>query len=266
MRFEVHLLAAVDGGMVQVDGDGLQVRDASEVTLYLSAATSFAGYDRSPVSEGRDAGALAAGYLERSASEVLARLCGEAHVSDHRALFDRVELDLGGTPTETPTDQRIAKAGVQDPRLVTLLFQYGRYLLIASSRPGTPAGESPGPLERPGACALELQLDAQHQRRDELLAGRDGQPRRAARAPARLHRRPLGDGGEDRSHELRRPRLGRASQLRPLAAVRAGRRLRPRRPRLGALGRWADRGSRSISSSTMPSAATWPTCATAPIP
>ena len=49
----------------------------------------------------------------------------------------RVDLDLGGTATEVATDQRVAKGGVQDPGLVELLFQYGRYLLIASSRPGT---------------------------------------------------------------------------------------------------------------------------------
>ena len=136
MRFEVHLLAAAEGGTIQLDGDGLQVRDANEAVLLVSAATSFAGFDKSPGSEGRDAGALAASYLERARGKSWLDL-REAHVSDHRALMGRVQLDLGGTATEAPTDQRIAKAGVQDPRLVALLFQYGRYLLIASSRPGT---------------------------------------------------------------------------------------------------------------------------------
>ena len=136
MRFEVHLLAVAEGATIRVDPDGLHVRGATEGTLLLSAATSFAGYDRSPVSEGRDAGALAASFLERARAKSWLDLRA-AHLSDHRALFDRVELDLGGTAKDAPLDQRIAKDGVQDPRLVELLFQYGRYLLIASSRPGT---------------------------------------------------------------------------------------------------------------------------------
>ena len=136
MRFEVHLLAVAEGATIRVDADGLHVRDATEATLLLSAATSFAGYDRSPVAEGRDAGTLAASHLEGARAKSWLDLRG-AHVSDHRSLFDRVEVDLGGTATDAPTDERIAKGGVHDPRLVELLFQYGRYLLIASSRPGT---------------------------------------------------------------------------------------------------------------------------------
>ncbi|HRW51153.1 MAG TPA: hypothetical protein P5333_26725, partial [Caldilinea sp.] len=62
-----------------------------------------------------------------------------AHVADHQALFHRVRLDLGsGSTADLPTDERIRRYAAQpDPALVTLLFQYGRYLLIASSRPGT---------------------------------------------------------------------------------------------------------------------------------
>jgi len=60
-----------------------------------------------------------------------------AHVADHRTLFDRVALELPAGPIEeVSTDRRIARGGA-DPGLVELLFQYGRYLLIASSRPGT---------------------------------------------------------------------------------------------------------------------------------
>ncbi|MBY8852982.1 glycoside hydrolase family 95 protein, partial [Saccharothrix sp. MB29] len=61
------------------------------------------------------------------------------HVADHQALFGRVTLDLGRTPAaDQTTDVRIARhSAATDPQLSTLLFQYGRYLLIASSRPGT---------------------------------------------------------------------------------------------------------------------------------
>ena len=64
----------------------------------------------------------------------------DAHVRDHSALVDRVDLRIDGgatAPPDTPTDRRIAQLGATDHRLVELLFQYGRYLLVGSSRPGT---------------------------------------------------------------------------------------------------------------------------------
>ncbi len=63
------------------------------------------------------------------------------HIHDHKKLFDRVALYLGESkaPADMPTDRRIAEFGSSDPGLVELLFHYGRYLLIASSRPGTQA-------------------------------------------------------------------------------------------------------------------------------
>ena len=72
------------------------------------------------------------------------------HLADYRTLFDRVELDLGPATTgEMDTDKRIEKfAESGDPQLVALLFQYGRYLMISSSRPGSPAGQLAGHLER----------------------------------------------------------------------------------------------------------------------
>jgi alpha-L-fucosidase 2 len=136
MRFEMHLAAHADDGSVTIDGDGLHARDASAVTLFLSAATSFNGYDRSPSREGRDPSAAAAEALRvvgRGWSSLR-----DAHVADHRALFDRLALDLHApTPKAMPTDERIATLGAQDAGLVELLFQYGRYLLIACSRPGS---------------------------------------------------------------------------------------------------------------------------------
>lgn len=138
MSFEAHLTANASGGRVWVDHDGLHVRDADEVVLLLSAATSFNGFDRSPAREGRDPGPIAAGCLRAAVAKPYAAL-KQAHVADHRAFFDRVELNLGASaaPRDLPTDERIATLGAQDPHLVELFFQYGRYLLIASSRPGT---------------------------------------------------------------------------------------------------------------------------------
>jgi alpha-L-fucosidase 2 len=138
MTFESHLTADVNGGRSWVDQDGLHVQGATEAVLLLSAATSFNGFDRSPGREGRDPGPIAAGHLRAAAAKPYAAL-RDAHVADYRTLFDRVSLDLGPTTAERdiPTDQRVSTLGAKDPLLVELFFQYGRYLLIASSRPGT---------------------------------------------------------------------------------------------------------------------------------
>jgi alpha-L-fucosidase 2 len=138
MTFETHLTAKATGGRSWVDHDGLHVRGADEVVLLLSAATSFNGFDRSPVGEGRDPGPIAAGHLANAGAKSYTAL-REAHVADHRGLFDRVQLELGpsAAPRDVPTEQRLARHGAADPHLVEIFFQYGRYLLIASSRPGT---------------------------------------------------------------------------------------------------------------------------------
>ncbi len=153
MRFEAHLGAVLSDGELSLDPDGLHVRGASDATLLLAMATSFNGYDTSPSTEGKDPGRIAAASLASSVNIPWSDL-RNAHVDDHRALFDRVALDLGATlppdrggsavpasqtaaADDLTTDQRILTLGAKDPHLVELLFQYGRYLLIACSRPGT---------------------------------------------------------------------------------------------------------------------------------
>jgi alpha-L-fucosidase 2 len=139
MRFEAHLGAVLTDGELSVDADGLHVRGASEATLLVAMATSFNGHDRSPSRDGRDAGRSAAASLA-SAAKIAWPDLREAHVHDHRALFERVALDLdlsAAAAGDLPTDQRIVTLGAKDPHLIELLFQYGRYLLIACSRPGT---------------------------------------------------------------------------------------------------------------------------------
>ena len=141
MRFEVRIGAVTQGGRLETTHDSLTIENADAVTLVLSSATSFNGFDKSPVREGRDATALASADLRAALGKPWDDLRRE-HVADHRALFDRVSFSL--TPNSEarpaaapPTDQRIMKLGAADPALVELLFQYGRYLLIASSRPGS---------------------------------------------------------------------------------------------------------------------------------
>ncbi|WP_248924024.1 glycosyl hydrolase family 95 catalytic domain-containing protein [Paenibacillus hamazuiensis] len=138
MTFEGRLAAVLEDGTLHLDHDGLHVRGATRVTLYVSAATSFNGYDRSPGKQGRHAGALAESYLA-SAMKISYEELLRRHVEDYRRLMGRVAIRLGEglSPADMPTDARIAEYGAKDPALIELLFQYGRYLMIASSRQGT---------------------------------------------------------------------------------------------------------------------------------
>ncbi|SET68102.1 glycoside hydrolase N-terminal domain-containing protein [Paenibacillus sp. NFR01] len=145
MRFEGRIAVRTEDGEVTVDGDGIRVHGASAAVLVFSAATSFSGFDRLPGSQGRDESALAAALLEQALARPYSELL-QRHLADYRPLIGRVKLKLGDSPApeDMPTDQRIAKLGALDPGLAELLFQYGRYLLIASSRPGTQAANLQG--------------------------------------------------------------------------------------------------------------------------
>ncbi|HET9316377.1 MAG TPA: glycoside hydrolase family 95 protein [Vicinamibacteria bacterium] len=128
LAFAVRIEAAARGGRVRVDDKGLRVSGADSVTLRLAAATGF---------RGRDPETACATALRplRPYDALTAR-----HLADHRALFRRVRLRLGSEGRdEVPTDVRLAavRAGRPDPSLAAAYFQFGRYLLIASSRPGT---------------------------------------------------------------------------------------------------------------------------------
>ncbi len=139
MKFDLRVRVLAEGGTVTSGGSSIAVAGANAVTLLVSAGTSFNGPDKSPGREGRDATAEALRPLEaaqrRPYAELLAR-----HVADYGRLFHRVDLDLGPAAAADgwPTEERLVRfaQGESDPALATLLFQYGRYLLIASSRPG----------------------------------------------------------------------------------------------------------------------------------
>jgi alpha-L-fucosidase 2 len=138
MTFTISLQAIVDGGVVRASDAALEIAEANAVTLILAARTSYNGYDRSPGRADRDAAALASADLDAAAGKPYDRLRA-AHVEEHRRLFRRVTLDLGtSSAAGRPTDELLRgyRPGA-DPQLEALLFQYGRYLLIASSRPGT---------------------------------------------------------------------------------------------------------------------------------
>jgi alpha-L-fucosidase 2 len=130
VRYEARLRASAEGGAVSAAADGLRVEGARAVTLLLSAATDYRG--------GKPAAAAGA-TLERAAGRGYAALRAD-HVADHQHYFGRVRLSLGGAGVldTLPTDARLARVreGGEDPDLTRLYFQFGRYLLLGSSRPG----------------------------------------------------------------------------------------------------------------------------------
>ncbi len=138
LRFESRLRVRAQGGRIENGDDTtLRVAGADSVTLVLVAATSFVNYEDISA----DPAERCAAWLARLDNQSFAQLLS-AHQADHRALFRRVQFDLGSTAAASlPTDERqrrLKNHGLaDDPALVSLYFQYGRYLLIASSRPGS---------------------------------------------------------------------------------------------------------------------------------
>ena len=139
MFFDSRLKVDAKGGSVTSGPDGLKVEGADEVVIYLTAATSYNGWDKSPSREGIDASAKASAILER-ASAYSWKQAFARHEKDYCSLFGRMTLDLtpGQEPCMKMTDERIVSfTEDNDPSMAVLLFQYGRYLMIAGSREGT---------------------------------------------------------------------------------------------------------------------------------
>jgi len=167
MLFEARLAARVTGGSVRAAEGKLRIDRADEVLLLLSADTSFHGFDKSPSREGVDPSVQSRRDVEAASARPFDRLLAE-HVRDHRALFGRVSVRLGtaGEQSRLPTDERIARfANDRDPALAALFLQYGRYLLIASSRPGTQPANLQGIWSRriipPWACQYTTNINAE---------------------------------------------------------------------------------------------------------
>ena len=138
MKFAARLAVdAGDGDISTADG-GLHITNATEATLLITAATDY----RLRLPDWRH------GDPEEKSLKLLEAVIGKnvdamhkAHIEDYQKYFRRVSLDLGGDPAiaKTPTDGRLAamKEGAADPGLIAQYFQFGRYLMISSSRPGT---------------------------------------------------------------------------------------------------------------------------------
>ncbi len=134
LRYESRLRALPEGGTMALDWDELSVADADAVTLIVAAATNFVSYK----DVSGDPSARVEAVLRSAAGKTCDALKA-AHLEEHRRLFRRVEVKLQATANSfLPTDERLKNFdGANDPALAALVFQFGRYLLVSSSRPGT---------------------------------------------------------------------------------------------------------------------------------
>lgn len=138
MRFEAAIKVVAEGGMVSAGPDGLTVRGANSAVLLLAAATGYRGFRIPPDLTVEQIAEKCRKRLDAATAKPYPRVL-EDHLADYRRLFRRVSLNLGTGPgPDIPTDERLKqfRAGAADPQLAVLFYQYGRYLLIASSRPG----------------------------------------------------------------------------------------------------------------------------------
>ena len=134
ITFESRLKVLYCDGEVLVSDKKLEIKNASSVTLALVGATNFINYK----DISGNPSTLCKERLNKIASKKYASLKGD-HIKDYQNLFNRLHLNLGRSEiSDRPTDERIQSFAMDnDPNLVTLLYQYGRYLLISSSRKGT---------------------------------------------------------------------------------------------------------------------------------
>jgi alpha-L-fucosidase 2 len=136
LKFEARVQVRNNGGTVATNGNTIVVENADSATVLLAAATSFKNFQDITA----DPAKLCAEDLSKASKRNFTNLLAD-HLADYQKLFRRVSLNFGVTATaDLPTDERLKKirtAGLEtDPALAALYFQYGRYLLIASSRPG----------------------------------------------------------------------------------------------------------------------------------
>jgi alpha-L-fucosidase 2 len=158
VRFVSRLRVIAEGGTVSVVDHKLQVKGARAATLLLTAGTDYRKGDPLAVTAKQMASAAARPYAALKAD----------HVADYQRLFHRVRLDLGSTDAASRTiPERLAAfaAGGADPHLAALYFQFGRYLLISSSRPGDLAANLQGiwaeGIQTPWNCDYHTDVNVQ---------------------------------------------------------------------------------------------------------
>ena len=142
LKFECRARVLPQGGKLTADGDALTLAGANSAVILIDAATSYRNYKDTS----GDPAAITKDHIAKASARPFEEL-RTRHVTEHQRLARRVKLDLGPPPTvAVPTDERLRKfaAGTEDPLLAVLYFQFGRYLMISSSRPGDQPGNLQG--------------------------------------------------------------------------------------------------------------------------
>ena len=225
LRFEARVRVLPTGGTRAARGDAMVVRDADAVTLLIAAATSYRNYEdvsADPAARGR---ARRSGARRRKSVDTLRA----AHVRDYQTLFNRVTLDLGLVEApRRPTSACADLATAADPGLAALYFQYGRYLLICELRAGSQPANLQGlwndSMSPPWGSKYTININTEMNYWPALSTN-------LAETMEPLMAMVVGLVRDRRAHgarDVRRRRLGGASQHRSLARDRAD-----RRPALG---------------------------------
>ncbi len=133
VRFKTIARLKAEGGTILPSDTSLTVSNADAVTIYVSIATNFNRYDDLTGDENARVYAVLDKAFNKNYSQILTD-----HIAAYQKFFNRVKLDLGtSAAAKLPTDERLRQfKATSDPQLVTLYFQFGRYLLISSSQPG----------------------------------------------------------------------------------------------------------------------------------
>lgn len=167
MRAQALACVETSGGTVRAENGQLIVEGADSATIFLVLNTAFSSWDRNPNEHPKDYAAQNQEQLAAVRKRAYEEL-RERHISDYRALYAGGSLDLGTNErAKLPTDERMRKfqTSPDDPQLFTLLYQFGRYLTIACSRPGCQASNLQGiwnHLKRPNwRCDYTVNINTQ---------------------------------------------------------------------------------------------------------
>jgi alpha-L-fucosidase 2 len=134
MRYEARIKAVPEGGTMKTDDVNLIIENANSVTLYFAAATNFVNYKDVSADQHQRVTNYLQAIENKNYSSILT-----AAIADHKKYFNRVSLQLSNTKNSfLPTSERVKKIQTEpDPSMAALSYQFGRYLMIGSSRPGT---------------------------------------------------------------------------------------------------------------------------------
>ena len=165
LNYEAQVRILNEGGTLRASGDQIAFTNATSLVLLLDGGTDFV-QDRSKGWHGEMPHRAVTARIEAAACLPYKRLLAD-HIRDHQALYNRVAIDLGPS-VSMPTDERLTRVSqtkIPDPGLEALLFQYGRYLLIASSRQGRLPANLQGKWNRsnkpPWRCDYHTDINVQ---------------------------------------------------------------------------------------------------------